>query len=329
MRTPFVMLKERLLAAQKAVQAELTALDQGLQRRQQAAKVKALLELMQDTAHVMSKVEKLLVEVDALEAQQGDATLTAEALDSRTRLYERVAGEVSRLKYFLAKGQHLPSLQQLQPRADSAVARLSLLLRQALDAALRGGHQPAVLHCLQAFAAVGDAAGAEQVVQEALVLPLVESTIAQHQQGKGHGSVLASDQLASVLDALLGQLEEQCGWLVGATMAPQSGLHAFDFLGSSILAAVDQQVFSTMPGAFSPGVPATFLSNYGAAMRFLEQLEGMCTTRAAFQVNLTIPSAVPLHCLSLHVNLPTAHWGRPKTYKIAWYALASPKVPQL
>lgn len=37
-----------------------------------------------------------------------------------------------------------------------------------------------------------------QVVQEALVLPLVESTIAQHQQGKGHGSVLASDQLASV-----------------------------------------------------------------------------------------------------------------------------------
>lgn len=108
-------------------------------------------------------MEKLLVEVDALEAQQGDATLTAEALDSRTRLYERVAGEVSRLKYFLAKGQHLPSLQQLQPRADSAVARLSLLLRQALDAALRGGHQPAVLHCLQAFAAVGDAAGAEQV----------------------------------------------------------------------------------------------------------------------------------------------------------------------
>lgn len=49
-------MQERLLAAQKAVQAELTALDQGLQRRQQAAKVKALLELMQDTAHVMSKV---------------------------------------------------------------------------------------------------------------------------------------------------------------------------------------------------------------------------------------------------------------------------------
>lgn len=49
------VVQERLLAAQEAVQAELTALNQGLQKRQQAARVKALLELMQDTAHVMSK----------------------------------------------------------------------------------------------------------------------------------------------------------------------------------------------------------------------------------------------------------------------------------
>ena len=113
--------------------------------------------------HAVSQVEKLLAEVDALERQQVGDSLTPEALDTRTRLYERVASEVSRLKYFLAKGQRLPSLQQLQPRADSAIRRLSLLLRQALDAALRGGHQSAVLHCLQAYAAVGDAAAAEQV----------------------------------------------------------------------------------------------------------------------------------------------------------------------
>lgn len=110
------------------------------------------------------QVEKLLAEVDALEAQQVDTNLTPEALDSRTQLYERVAIEVSRLKYFLAKGQYLPSLQQLQPRADSAVTRLSSLLKQALGVALRGSHQPAVLHCLQAYAAVGDAAAAEQVL---------------------------------------------------------------------------------------------------------------------------------------------------------------------
>ena len=101
--------------------------------------------------------------MDALQSQQSDTAFTPEELDARTRLYERVASKVSRLKYFLARGQQLPSLQQLQPRADSAVKRLSDLLGQALDAALRGGHSSAVLHCLQAYAAVGDTAGAEQV----------------------------------------------------------------------------------------------------------------------------------------------------------------------
>lgn len=48
-------MQDQLLAAQAVVQAELDALNQGLQKRQQAGKIKALLELMQDTAHVMSK----------------------------------------------------------------------------------------------------------------------------------------------------------------------------------------------------------------------------------------------------------------------------------
>lgn len=52
--------QERLTSAQEAVQSELNVLNQGLQKRQQAAKVKALLKLMQDTAHVMSKVGNML-----------------------------------------------------------------------------------------------------------------------------------------------------------------------------------------------------------------------------------------------------------------------------
>ena len=51
--------QERLTAAQEAVRSELDVLNQGLQKRQQAAKVKALLKLMQDTAHVMSKVQNI------------------------------------------------------------------------------------------------------------------------------------------------------------------------------------------------------------------------------------------------------------------------------
>ena len=57
--------------------------------------------------------------------------------------------------------------------------------------------------------------------------------------------------LVQVLEALLVQVREQCSWLLESSMAPQSGLHNFDFLGSSILAAVDDQLVTSMPGKCS------------------------------------------------------------------------------
>lgn len=41
---------------QAAIRGQLDALNEGLARRQQVAACRATLELMQDTAHVMSKV---------------------------------------------------------------------------------------------------------------------------------------------------------------------------------------------------------------------------------------------------------------------------------
>lgn len=63
--------------------------------------------------------------------------------------------------------------------------------------------------------------------------------------------VIIDSLLLQVLEALLVQLGEQCSWLLESSMAPQSGLHSFDFLGSSILAAVDEQLASSMPGKSS------------------------------------------------------------------------------
>ncbi len=57
-----------------------------------------------------------------------------------------------------------------------------------------------------------------------------------------------SVHLHQVLGTMLTRVQEQCGELVQTTMAPQSGLQTFDFLGNSILAAVDQQVASSLPG---------------------------------------------------------------------------------
>lgn len=49
-------MQDKLLAVRGEVTAALDALKEGLERRQGVASAKALLELMQDTAHVMSKV---------------------------------------------------------------------------------------------------------------------------------------------------------------------------------------------------------------------------------------------------------------------------------
>ena len=48
--------QDKLLGVRGEVTAALDALKEGLERRQSVASAKALLELMQDTAHVMSKV---------------------------------------------------------------------------------------------------------------------------------------------------------------------------------------------------------------------------------------------------------------------------------
>ena len=93
--------QEKLEGVQKAVQGELNELNAGLQRRNDVAAARGILDLLQDTAHVASKVEKLLLEV---EQQEGDLRKEA-ALDAKTRLLERVSSEVSRLSFYCNKGK--------------------------------------------------------------------------------------------------------------------------------------------------------------------------------------------------------------------------------
>ena len=56
MTVPLKEVGDKLSAVQAGLQSELNALNQGLQARQETAAARALLELMQDTAHTMTKV---------------------------------------------------------------------------------------------------------------------------------------------------------------------------------------------------------------------------------------------------------------------------------
>ena len=93
-------MQEKLEGVQDAVQGELDCLHERLQRRKDVAAARDILDLLQDTAHVASKVEKLLVEVE-----QHSIDVSGASLDARSRLLERVASEVSRLNFYCNKGR--------------------------------------------------------------------------------------------------------------------------------------------------------------------------------------------------------------------------------
>ena len=54
--------------------------------------------------------------------------------------------------------------------------------------------------------------------------------------------------MLQVLEAMVVRIQDECNSLLQRTMAPQSGLQGFNFLGNSILAAVDEQLATSMPG---------------------------------------------------------------------------------
>ena len=64
---------------------------------------------------------------------------------------------------YAAAMQELPFVQHLEPRMAASKEKLQFRLSAALKAALVDKHASARQHCLLAYAAISDAAGAEQV----------------------------------------------------------------------------------------------------------------------------------------------------------------------
>ncbi|CAL8471248.1 g10790 [Coccomyxa elongata] len=284
MQKPLIEIKDKLLAVRGEVTAALDALKEGLERRQSVASAKALLELMQDTAHVMSKVEKLLAEIQAMEGQaSGKASaLKQGSLDARVRMFERLASEVARLNFYAVRGKELQFVEQLEPRMDAAAQKLQALLSEGLAEALREGNASARAHCLQAFSAVGDATSAEQIVREVVVSPLVEACISAVQAHANSGPTSgSSDSYPQVLERVADAVKEHVGPVLDDALNDQANVLTFNFLANSVLQKVDAQLSAAFPGAFSVGVPEKFVGNYRAAQQFLSSLEALCRDRRA------------------------------------------------
>lgn len=287
MQRPLLELQEKLEAVRGGIAGASAELQSGLARRQAVAAARTLLELMQDTAHVMSKVDKLLGEVAASAGGSaaptgapGVAALPPEELEAHCRLLDRVASEVSRLQFYAVKGGELEFMRQLQPRIDGAAATLQGHLDAALAATLQSQSPVALSVCLHAYAAIARPQAAEAVVRSTLVAPVVRKAV-DEQKGKAPlAGPTSGAQLGEVLAAVTQGLQAQCSPFLEHTLSQASASQAFDFLGGGLLAEVHAALDESLPGVFSAGVPAHFHANFRAALRFVEALEGYCTQQA-------------------------------------------------
>ncbi|KAG6547153.1 hypothetical protein Mapa_011405 [Marchantia paleacea] len=301
MRMPLNELRGKLLTVRESVSGSLASLQDGLKRRAEASASREILELLLDTSHVVSKVEKLLVELQSMPEDgahisnepgksdfQRDAKLVDEHVEhganleeSRSRLLERIASEMNRLKFYVARAQDLPFIQNMEKRIQNADISLNASLRRSFEGGLERRDGSVIDHCLRAYAAIDNISGAEEAFRSAVVAPFVQQIIPTSPEKRVVGG--NSDKLSEVLKEIETRIQTNCKFLLDISAAANSGLHVFDFLSNSILKEVHSAIQKGKPGAFSPGKPAEFLANYKASLKFLNFLEGYCQSQAAVE----------------------------------------------
>ncbi|GBG89774.1 hypothetical protein CBR_g49627 [Chara braunii] len=310
MRMPLTELRSKLVSVRESVGSSLSLLQDGLRRRAHAISARQILELLLDTAHVLSKVEKLLLELTAMPEEDGPAAAAAASgggsnengdgiangthsdgngnsdadeggrlEESRSRLLERIASEMNRLKFYRARAEDMPFIQNMEKRIAAADGTLATHLRRCLEGGLEKRCKKVIYHCLRAYAAIDDTTGAEEAFRVSIVSPFVQQ-ILQQSSSKGIAA-LAGDGLDKVYEQVLTRIETDCRFLLEIAYAANSGLHAFNFLSNSVLKEVHAAIVKAKPGAFSPGKPAAFLCNYKASLQFLSALEEYCPSQQA------------------------------------------------
>ena len=260
MRGPLVALRDKVAAARDIAQTQLDALQEGLAARAALAQQRATLQLCVDAQHAAAKLERLVEEVkkaDGPSAQAATPTPTVEAL------LDRAVAEATRATLLLSRGDGLPFMRGVAPRATTAREALCTRLSAALRAALDSGDVTSTRRWLAAYASARDADAAAGVLGELLVRPLVGRVLADDTSAAG-----AAATLQPCLEALRVALQphSQVLFMDGATGGSSQQQHgaALDVVrgmalgGRAILKEVDAALADKRPDAFSPGRPDAF-----------------------------------------------------------------------
>ncbi|KAF5792956.1 putative COG complex component COG2 [Helianthus annuus] len=298
MRAPLIEIRDKIVAFRGAVEGSLVSLQGGLRQRAEASAAREILELLIDTSHVVSKVEKLIKELhnvpvdgsngDLHTAEKGHlsngvsiqhAEIGANLRETQSMLLERIASEMNRLKFYFAHAKNLPFIENMEKRIQNASSLLDTSLGHCFIDGLVHKDENAVYNCLRAYAAVDNTRNAEEIFRSTIVAPLVQKVIPYTSSGVVGG--LTGDDLEEDYKQIKQLIAENCIFLLEISSTENSGLHVFSFLANSILKEVLYAIQQGKPGAFSPGRPTEFLKNYKASLGFLADLEGYCPSRSA------------------------------------------------
>ncbi|XP_030938714.1 conserved oligomeric Golgi complex subunit 2 [Quercus lobata] len=298
MRAPLLELREKIEQYRASVDRSLVALKSGLKQRSEAASAKETLQILLDTFHVVSKVEKLIKELPTVPADwsNGDVNvaernsmsngISAQHVENgmnlretQSMLLERIASEMNRLKFYIAHAQNLPFIENMEKRIQSASLLLDASLGHCFTDGLEHRDANAIYNCLRAYAAIDNTTSAEEIFRTTIVAPLIQKIIPHGASTVVAGSSI--DELKNDYQQIKQCVEKDCKFLLEISSAENSGLHVFDFLANSILKEVLSALQKGKPGVFSPGRPPEFLKNYKSSLDFLAHLEGYCPSRSA------------------------------------------------
>ncbi|KAK4750699.1 hypothetical protein SAY87_004181 [Trapa incisa] len=299
MRAPLVKLRDKIQGFRSSVETSLVSLRNGLNQRSEAASAREVLELLLDTFHVVSKVEKLIKELPSVPSDwsAGDPNVTDKSTsmnnelslqnaesgtnlrETQSMILERISSEMNRLKFYIAHAKNLPFVENMEKRIQNASQLLDASLAHCFMDGLEHRDANAIYNCLRAYAAIDSTGNAEEIFRVAVVAPMIRKVIPHDQSGIGAGT--SQDELEGDYQLIKERIQEDCKFLLVIASAENSGLQVFDFLANSILKEVLLSIQKAKPGAFSPGRPTEFLKNYKASLDFLVHLEGYFPSRSA------------------------------------------------
>lgn len=249
-----------------------------------------MLELLQDATAVMGKVESLTAD---LPATSSPASLErAAALAAQI---ERIASEVSRLAFYMTKGNAIPVIQSLAPRVTAVTLRLSDAISATLNSTLQTSSpeaDAASSSCIHACSLVNRMELAHSAMQDVLIRPALDraasaaaaDTEAAALSSPNHHTGCPPLALPAFLRRARAELEPQISRIKGMVAQHPDLATTFDVLGVCTLSQLHSSIKANVPGAFSPADPDAFHRNYSSAMSFLSWLEEHAATEGALQL---------------------------------------------